>query len=84
MASCMAKILGNIVINRTLIVAPMKRETQRRRMMKTETIPQDIWQRHELEWQAIRAKPVSEGWSLPRANGQREDERDGERPARRN
>lgn len=53
--------------------------------MKTETIPQDLWQRHELEWQAIRAKPVSEGWSLPRATTwQREDDRDGERPIRRN
>lgn len=52
--------------------------------MKTETIPQDLWQRHELEWQAIRAKPTSEGWSFPRATGQREEERDGERPIRRN
>jgi hypothetical protein len=53
-------------------------------MMKTETIPQDLWQRHELEWQAIRAKPVSEGWTVTRAIWQREDERDGERPQRRN
>lgn len=52
--------------------------------MKTETIPQDLWQRHELEWQAVRSKPANEGWIVTRATGQREDGRDDERPQRRN
>lgn len=28
--------------------------------MKTETIPHDLWQRHEQEWQAIGARPAED------------------------
>lgn len=52
--------------------------------MKTETIPQDLWQRHELEWQAIKARPVQETLAASRPLWQRGTDADEERATRKN
>ena len=43
--------------------------------MKTETIPHDLWQRHEMEWQAIRDRPANDTAFTPRVVCQRAEDR---------
>lgn len=49
--------------------------------MKTETIPQELLQRHELEWQAIRPRPANDTGFVARVVWQREEERSSEQPS---
>lgn len=42
--------------------------------MKAEIIPQDLWQRHELEWQALRARPVADRFDVIRRERDRDEE----------
>lgn len=51
--------------------------------MKTETIPHELWQRHEMEWQAIRERPANDTAFTPRVIWQRDEERPSERSDRR-
>lgn len=49
--------------------------------MKAEMISQELWQRHELEWQAVRARPEAERYEFVRRDRDH-DEKNDRRPAR--